>query len=135
MTKFLKRALSLAMASAAAMTMAISANAATYDANYKGFAVGACVEAITENKTQQAYTYYGSKEAQVFVELTVTDAITGKVLSPTKRASRGSDSLYVHVYAYVDKSPITLSSKHEVIPAWSNGTSWTKYLEESYVVQ
>lgn len=135
MTRFLKHALSLAMASAAVMTMAISANAATYNANYKGFAVGACVEANTEFNTQQAYTYYESKEAQVFVELTVTDAITGKVLSPKKRAERGSDSLYVHVYANVDKSPITLSSKHEVIPAWSSGTSWTKYLEESYVVQ
>lgn len=51
MTKFLKRALSLAMVSAAAMTMAISANAATYTANYKGFGVGACVEANTEFKT------------------------------------------------------------------------------------
>lgn len=135
MTKFLKRALSLAMASAAAMTMAISANAATYNTTYKGFDVGACVEANTEFKTQHAYTYYGSNQARVFVELTVTDAITGKVLSATKRAERGSDSLYVHVYANVDKSPITLSSKHEVIPAWSTGTSWTKYLEESYVVQ
>lgn len=133
MTKFLKRAFSLTLASAAAMTIAISAGAATYYTNYKGFYVEAGLHNYPD-KTQAASTYYESEQARVCVELTVTDAVTGEVLVPAKR-DECNGSYWATVTTSVDKSPIKLSSKHEVIPAWSTDTPWVRCLEEPYVVQ
>lgn len=135
MSKILKRISSITLAAAMAATMAISASAEFTSDTYNGYRVTASVTANTTSKSQTAYTYYASRQARVFVGLAVADAISGETLDEVPRTERTGTSLYVFANTYVNDSPITLFSSHEVVPVSGGDDPWYIYQEEFYVVQ
>lgn len=133
MSKLIKRIASIAMATAMTATMAATASAVEVQDTFEGHAVLAGIEADTVNKTQFAYTGYGSEQARVYVSMDVDNALTGALLYRSGRTSRTSGNLVVGVMSYVKDSPITIFSAHEIYVG--SDKNWNKYLEEYYVVQ
>lgn len=133
MSKLIRGIASIAMAAAMATTMAATASAVEVQDTFEGYVVLAGIEADSVNKTQFAYTGYGSEQARVYVSMDVDNALTGALLYRSGRTAKESGRLVAGVMSYVKDSPITIFTAHEILVGADKG--WNKYLEEYYVVQ